>query len=89
MKKIVEEGYYLSISPDVLYNNRYAEFVGHIPMDNIVLESDGPWSYNEQTGVPTMILDIAEHLSEERNLEKIEILNIIYKNSCKLFKEVL
>lgn len=87
--KIVDAGYYISVSPEVLNDNGYAEFVSHIPLDNMVLESDGPWHYNGRIGVPAMILEIAEYLSKKRNMKKKEILEIIYKNTCILYQEIL
>lgn len=87
LKKIINSEYAISISPDVLYNNEYAEFVSHIPIENIVLESDGPWVYDDKTGIPNMILEVADYLSKKRNIEKQNILNQIYKNTYKLFKK--
>lgn len=89
LRKIVDAGYHISVSPDVLHNRKYAEFVRHIPLDSIVLESDGPWVYNDQMGIPNMVLDVAEYLSKDRGLTKDELLNKIYKNSCELFEKIL
>lgn len=85
MQEIVKKGYYISISPDVLYNKAYSEFVRQIPMEHIVLESDGPWEYNGKRGKPSMTADIVHYLSIKRNEREVEIIELIYNNSRELF----
>lgn len=82
---IVERGYYVSVSPDVMYNRRYDDFVNRIPMGNIVFESDGPWEYEGRRGMPDMVLEIAKHLSMRRGIPIEEIEKAAYENSCSLF----
>ena len=75
----------ISVSPDVLYNKRYAEFVSHLPVENMVVESDGPWQYNGNTGVPCMVINIISYLSHQKNMKESELTKIIYDNSRGLF----
>ncbi|KDR95554.1 TatD DNase family protein [Peptoclostridium litorale DSM 5388] len=82
---IVERGYYVSVSPDVMYNRRYDDFVNMIPIGNIVFESDGPWEYEGRRGMPDMIVEIAKHLSIRRGISLEEIEKAAYENSCSLF----
>ena len=80
---IVERGYYVSISPDVMYNRRYDDFVSHIPIASMVFESDGPWEYDGMRGMPDMTLDIAKHVSKSRGISIDKIEQAVYENSCK------
>ncbi len=82
---IVERGYYVSISPDVMYNRRYDDFVSHIPIGSMVFESDGPWKYDGMRGMPDMTLDIAKHVSKARGISIDKIEQAVYENSCTLF----
>lgn len=88
MEEIIAHGYYISVSPDVIYNQRYSRFVAKIPINRIVLESDGPWEYNGQKGVPSMILNIAEFLGKQRKTPEKEIKKIIYENTRRLFGDL-
>ena len=83
--EIIRGNYMISVSPDVMYNSRYEEFVDRIPLEFMTLESDGPWEYNGMRGLPSMIEDTAAYLAEKRNLGITDILTASYKNSLKLF----
>lgn len=85
LKKIVESGYYISISPDVMFNEEYAEFVEEIPIENMVLESDGPWEYNGEKGKPIMVCDTLKYLSKKRNIPVEKLQKYFFLNACKLF----
>lgn len=85
MDEITKERYYISVSPDILYNEKYAQFVSRLPVENMVVESDGPWEYNRNIGVPCMIIDIIRHLSQQKNMKESHLAKIIYDNSCRLF----
>lgn len=85
LNEIINRGYFISISPDVMFNEKYSNFVQHIPLENIVLESDGPWEYNGEKGKPLMVLPTIAYLSKVRNISKNHIEKIVYENSCKLF----
>lgn len=87
LKEIVENGYYISVSPDVLYNAAYAEFVSHIPTGCIVVESDGPWFYNGNKGNPSMIKEIIAYISLQRQLRQEDLTNMVYENTCELFNK--
>lgn len=85
MTSIIEKGYYISISPEVIYNADYAEFVKQVPLKNIVLESDGPWTYNGRQGTPSMVFEIIRYLSIQREINQHKLAEIIYQNTCHLF----
>lgn len=89
IKDIAQSGYFISVSPDVLYNAEYAEFVSHIPTACLVVESDGPWPYNGNKGKPIMVAEIIDHLCLQRQLKKEDLMNTIYENTCFLFNKKL
>lgn len=85
LKEIINEGYFVSVSPEVMYNEKYSEFVKNIPIEHIVLESDGPWEYNGEKGKPLMVVRTIAYLSKERNINKPTIEKIVGENASKLF----
>lgn len=89
MEEIVAHGYYISVSPNVMFNEKYARFVSHVPTEAIVLESDGPWEYNGQKGVPSMVTDTLAFLSKARDIKEKELAEKIYKNTCRLFGRII
>src|SRR2546430_8691094 len=53
-RAIVEAGYYVSVTPEVVYRDRDREMVAWVPLDSLLVESDGPWEYGgEVEGVPS------------------------------------
>ena len=89
LERIKRNGWYVSISPDAIYNKEYGDFVRNIPLEMITLESDGPWEYGGETGVPSMTGKTAEFLESVYGISKEEILRITDQNAVKLFSLVL
>jgi len=89
LERILSNGYFISVSPDAIHNVRYGDFTDHIPLDALMLESDGPWEYNGKRGIPSMIEDTAAFLADRRKLDPITILQANYRNYLHLFKQHL
>lgn len=85
LARIVKANYFISISPDAMFNQRYGEFTDLIPLANLTLESDGPWKYNSEKGIPSMIEDTARFLADRRNISAEVILQTNTKNCLDLF----
>ena len=85
LDEIVKSKWNISISPDVIYNNEYKDFIKKVPLEIITLESDGPWKYNNKIGVPSMVDKTAEFLSSVYLVSKTEILKIANQNARNIF----
>ncbi len=86
LKTIIQEGYYMSVSPEVMHDEKYAEFVDKIPLELMVLESDGPWPYNGKKGVSEMILEVINFLAIKRKLSNKKLSEQIYMNTLNCFQ---
>src|SRR5262249_57609636 len=42
---LCQAGYFLSVTPEVCYRERDRQLVQSVPLENLLLESDGPWAY--------------------------------------------
>ncbi len=80
LHRLIRNGYLVSVSPDVMYNQKYSEFVDNIPTECICLESDGPWEYEGRKGTPEMVEETAEYLGSRRGISKDKIYKISYEN---------
>ncbi len=49
--RIVAAGHYLGVTPEVVYRERDRALVRAVPLDRLVLESDGPWPMRGDLGV--------------------------------------
>ncbi|MZQ75460.1 MAG: hypothetical protein GT589_04790 [Peptoclostridium sp.] len=86
LSKLIERGYYVSVGPEVLCNKAYDDFVDKVPLENMVFESDGPWEYEGEMGVPAMIQSVARHISKKRGINPICVESLVYENACRLFR---
>jgi len=89
LKEIVNEGYYIGLTPSVLYSKRIMRIARKTPIDNILTETDGPIRFygplkNEIT-LPIHVRLIAKKLSEIKEIEHDEMVKIIQENFKKLF----
>src|SRR5262249_48406438 len=44
-RAIVDAGYLVSVTPDVVSRDRDRDLVTGVPLDALLVESDGPWEY--------------------------------------------
>ena len=88
--KIIDMGMKLGIGGVVTFKNgKISEFLGSIPLDRIVLETDSPYlapsPYRGKRNESSYLSIIAEKLSEIYNLDVSEISRITQKNSYEIF----
>ncbi len=85
-KSLIEKGFYFSISLDYLYNENYRDYINKLPLKNFLLESDGPWSYDDiNKSYPWEIENLIDKLAKDRGISRETIIDL---NNCynkKLF----
>ena len=89
-REIVEAGYFVSVTPEVVYRDRDRELVEAVPIESLLVESDGPWPYQgEFTGVPSgpwLVSRVAEEIAKIKRLPVDETMYQIASNTCQLFE---
>ena len=88
--KIIDLNFHLGIGGVVTFKNgKISEFLGSIPLDRIVLETDSPYlapsPHRGKRNESSYLSIIAEKLSEIYNLDVSEISRITQKNSYEIF----
>lgn len=86
MKAISDKGWFISVSPDVITNTDYQNAVKNIPKTCLCLESDGPWPYEGQRGVPNMMLAVADKLGSMFDCTAQDIITISQNNAQILWR---
>ncbi|GLI58143.1 hypothetical protein PM10SUCC1_36570 [Propionigenium maris DSM 9537] len=86
LKRLVDAGHFISVSPEIVTNQHYFDFVKGIPLERLLLESDAPCPYGEERGVPTMIFQVAESLAEYHGIEVEKLLRIAGENTLKYLR---
>jgi TatD DNase family protein len=76
-RAICQAGYYISVTPEVCYRDRDRQLVQMVPLDNLLLESDGPWPYGgEFAGRPTTPALVARAANEVAQLKGVTVAEV-------------
>ena len=64
MKRMMRNGYYISITPDVLHKEKIRKIVSYYPLEYMMVETDGPWEFQEDVIThPRMIREVLKEIS--------------------------
>jgi TatD DNase family protein len=88
-RDIVAAGYLVSVTPEVVYRERDRALVEAVPLESLLVESDGPWAYQgEFAGMasgPWLVSRVAEEVAKIKGLPVDEVAYEISANTCRLF----
>ncbi len=88
-RDILDAGYFVSVTPELVYRERHRELVELAPLDSILVESDGPWPYQgEFDGMPSgpwLVARVAEEVAKIKRLPVDETMYRLSANACRLF----
>lgn len=87
--QIVEQGYYVSEGPPVVFSDRTREIVKQVPITNLLTETDGPVAYygpfEGKTTTPAFIPQVVKAVAEIKNTKEEEAAEQILRNFVDLF----
>ncbi len=88
-REIVEAGYFVSVTPEVVYRDRDRELVQTVPLDSLLVETDGPWKYRgEFDGLPSgpwFAGRVAEEVAKLKQMPVEDVMHQLSGNACRLF----
>jgi TatD DNase family protein len=88
-RAIVDAGYFVSVTPDLVYRRRDREMVEMVPLDSLLVESDAPWTYGgEFAGLasgPWFAGRVAEEVAKIKHLPVEDVMHHLSGNACRLF----
>jgi TatD DNase family protein len=89
-RAIVDAGYFVSLTLEVAYRERDQELARWLPLDRMLVETDGPWPYGGQFAghltEPAMIKDAVAAIAHIRCATSDEIASATTANARALFK---
>lgn len=88
LKQLIELGCYFSINPAIQYSQAHQRALQHIPIENILSESDGDVFYKQLNlmGQPGIIPIVIDKIAELKKMSKNEIVEFIEINFEKYLK---
>lgn len=88
-RQIVEAGYFVSVTPELIYRERDREMVAAVPLESLLVESDAPWKYRgEFEGLPSgpwLAARVAEEVAKLKQLPADDAMFTLSGNACRLF----
>jgi len=86
-KEIIEQGYYISVSTNLMNSKNTKKIAKRFPLENLLTETDAPYlsPFPEKPNVPQNVKYILEKMSELRQQPIEEIDKVIMNNAKKLF----
>jgi TatD DNase family protein len=83
--KAINFGHYFSINLNMVNSNKGRNIIKKIPIDRILLESDGPFiKLNNKPFRPSSLNKIVESISELHSISQIEMEGVLHKNYTEL-----
>jgi TatD DNase family protein len=88
-RAIVDAGYFVSVTPEVVYRERDRDLVERVPLESLLVESDAPWPYGGGfTSLPSgpwLAARAAEEVAKIKNRPIDEAMSQLCANTCRLF----
>ncbi|MGH7413626.1 MAG: TatD family hydrolase, partial [Candidatus Rokuibacteriota bacterium] len=88
-REIVDAGYLVSVTPEVVYRDRDRDMVERVPIESLLVESDAPWQYQGEfenvTSGPWLVARVAEEVAKIKRLPVDEAIYQITVNTCRVF----
>ena len=88
-RAIVDAGYFISVTPEIVYRDRDRELVEAVPLESLLVESDAPWAYEgEFSGMPSGPWLCARVVEEVAKIKRLPVEEAMYRltvNTCRLF----
>ncbi|PFN06880.1 MULTISPECIES: TatD family hydrolase [Bacillus cereus group] len=88
MERMIQNGYYISITPDVLQKEKIRKIVSFYPLEYMMVETDGPWEFQDNAMThPRMIHDVLKEISLIKNISMDKVAEQIYQNTVRFYGE--
>jgi TatD DNase family protein len=89
-RAIVDAGYFVSVTPEVVYRERDRALVAAVPLRSLLVETDAPWRYHgEFEGLgsgPWFASRVAEEVAKLKQLPVDDVVFELSSNACRLLE---
>lgn len=86
---MIENGYYISVTPEVVYKEKIQRLVQIYPIDQMMVETDGPWKFEgpfvDKKTEPTMIKQSISTIARLKSLSEIEVAEKVLNNTKQYY----
>ncbi len=88
-RAIIKAGYFISLTPEVVYRDRDQELAAIVPLDMMMVETDGPWPYGGafegKATEPYFLADVVSAIATIRGNAVETVADALVANANTLF----
>ena len=87
LRKLIKLGCYFTISVDIGYSDLTNKIIDLIPIDKLLVETDGPTALewvNGEYAYPSYIKEVVKRLASYKNINEKELIQIIERNFSRV-----
>jgi TatD DNase family protein len=88
--RMIRNGYFISVTPDVLYEDEIQRLVYTYPLELMMVETDGPWPFEgpflHKMTHPNMMEDTILMIAKIKSLPKEKVFESLFQNTKKFYK---
>lgn len=89
-ERMVANGYFISVTPDILYEKETRDLAKEYPLGKMMVETDGPWPFggifSEEMTHPHMIHRSVYEVSALKRTSADEVYKRLYDNTCRFYE---
>ncbi len=89
-RAIIDAGYFISLTPEVAYRERDQKLARSIPLNRILVETDGPWPHGgpfaDRPTEPAMVVEAVDAIAKVLGLRRELVGAVITANARALFR---
>lgn len=88
--RMIANGYFISITPDVLYEEEIQSLVQQYPLEQMMVETDGPWPFEGpfvgQMTTPKMIQASIEKIAKLKQQPIDQVTTVLHENTKRFYQ---
>lgn len=90
ISRMKENGYFISITPDVVYEEETQQLAEQYPLDQMMIETDGPWPFDgpfsgEMTH-PNMMIESIQMIAKIKKMSPEEVSDKMLQNTRTFYQ---
>ncbi|KAA9021659.1 TatD family hydrolase [Niallia endozanthoxylica] len=89
ISRLIDNNYFISITPDIVYEKEIQELVRLYPIEKMMVETDGPWPFEGpfqgRITHPNMIHTSINMIAEIKQLPSVDVYRQLYKNTTSFY----
>ncbi|HZG57628.1 TatD family hydrolase [Paenibacillus sp.] len=90
LARIVRGGWYVSFTPDCLYDPETRPLLARVPLERMLAETDGPWPfegpYAGRETHPAMTADVARAIAAAKGLPEDTVVETLARNARRCYE---